>query len=284
MPLFRPALYFLSMMLCGGALLAVPEGARAQGKLDAQYMVTLAGMPIGKGRWLVDISEDRFSAAASGAAAGVLRLFASGDGMSSSQGAMVGGAPVSTGFVATVNTAKTKEEFRIRMESGDAKEVIVTPPPPPDNARVPLTDAHRRGVKDPMTASLIAVPGKGGLIGPQACPASLPVFDGRYRYDIQLAFKRVDQIIADKGYSGGTVVCGITFVPIAGYVPDKPALKYVTALRDMEVWLAPIAGTRVMVPYRVAIPTPLGPGIMQATEFVSTASPRAKAASAKPPQ
>jgi hypothetical protein len=280
MPLFRPALF--ALMLVTGMTLLAAERAQAQGKLDAQYMVTLAGVQIGKGRWLVDISEDRFTASANGAAAGLLRLFASGDGTSSSQGSMVSGAPVANGFFATVNTAKTKEEFRIRLEGGDAKEFSVTPPPPPDSARVPLTEAHRRGVKDPMTASLVAVPGKGGVLGPQACPSNLPVFDGRYRYDIQLSFKRIDQISADKGYSGGTVVCGITFVPIAGYVPDKPGLKYVTAQRDMEVWLAPIAGTRVMVPYRVWVPTPLGPGIMQATEFVSTASPRATAASARP--
>jgi len=282
MPSFRPALYSLSLALVGVTLFAASERAQAQGKLDAQYMVTLAGVQVGKGRWLVDISDDRFSASASGAAAGLLRLFASGDGTSSSQGVMVKGAPVSTGFAATVNMAKTKEEFRIKMESGDAKEVTVVPLPPPDNARVPLTEAHRRGVTDPMTASLISVPGKGAVLGPQACPANLPIFDGRYRYDIQLAFKRVDQIATEKGYVGGAVVCGITFVPIAGYVPDKPGLKYVMAQRTMEIWLAPIAGTRVVVPYRVWVPTPLGPGIMQATEFVSTAGPRATTASAKP--
>jgi Protein of unknown function (DUF3108) len=279
MPSFRPALYPLVLTLM---LLAAPVSARAQGKLDAQYLVTVAGMPIGKGRWLVDITEDRFSAAASGAAAGLLRLFASGDGTSVAQGMMVAGMPVATGFMATVNTAKTKEEFRVRMEAGEAKEFSVLPPPPPDNARVPLTDAHRRGVKDPMTASLIAVPGKGSVLGPQACPNNVSVFDGRYRFDIQLAFKRIDQIKADKGYSGATVVCGITFVPVAGHVPDKPGIKYVTSLHDMELWLAPIAGTRVVVPFRVSVPTPLGLGIMQATEFVSAASPRATTASAKP--
>jgi len=282
MPLVRPALCSFFVALTGLTLFAAPERAQAQGKLDAQYMVTLAGVQVGKGRWLVDIGEDRFSAAANGAAAGLLRLFASGDGTSSSQGTMVAGAPVSSGFLATVNTAKTKEEFRIRMEGGDAKEFSVLPPPPPDSARVPLTEAHRRGVKDPMTASLIAVPGKGAVLGPHACPANLPIFDGRYRYDIQLAYKRVDQIVTEKGYAGGAVVCGITFVPIAGYVPEKPGLKYVMAQHDMEIWLAPIAGTRVVVPYRVWVPTPLGPGIMQATEFVSTPNPRATSARAKP--
>jgi len=34
------------------------------------------------------------------------------------------------------------------------------------------------------------------------------------------------------------------------------------ALRDAEVWLAPISGTRVLVPFRVSIPTPLGLGVL----------------------
>ena len=37
----------------------------------------------------------------------------------------------------------------------------------------------------------------------------------------------------------------------------------------MELWLAPIAGTRLMVPYRVTIPTPFGLWLMQATQFIS---------------
>jgi len=41
----------------------------------------------------------------------------------------------------------------------------------------------------------------------------------------------------------------------------------------MELWLAPIAGTRVMVPFRVSVPTPIGLGVMQATQFLSVAQP-----------
>ena len=51
----------------------------------------------------------------------------------------------------------------------------------------------------------------------------------------------------------------------------------------MEVWLAPIAGTRVLVPFRVAMPTPIGLGVLQATQFVSAAlpTPRRRANGAK---
>jgi hypothetical protein len=99
------------------------------------------------------------------------------------------------------------------------------------------------------------------------------VFDGRMRYDLKLAFKRLEQVKAEKGYQGVAVVCSVHFAPIAGHIPDRAAIKYLTELRDIELWLAPIAGTHVMVPYRVSLPTPLGVGVMQATQFVSVPQP-----------
>jgi len=275
---FRPVIPAIAIM----AMLAGGDAAQAQGKLEAQYMVTLAGIPVGKGRWTIEIADDRFTATASGATAGLLRVFAPGEGNSSAQGVMVGGTPVSTIFSAIITADKTTEEFRMTVEGGNVKDLSVVPSPPPNSERVPLTEAHRRGVNDPMTASLIRVPGNINLMGPEACQRTLSVFDGRMRYDLQLSYKRVDQIRADKGYAGSAVVCAVNFMPIAGHNPNRAAIKYLINLRETELWLAPIAGTRVVVPYRVSIPTPIGLGIMQATEFVAVAQPaRTTSASAK---
>ena len=54
--------------LCAGILLLlVPQhGALAQGRLDARYEATLAGIPVGKGAWTIDTSDEPFSAAAPG--------------------------------------------------------------------------------------------------------------------------------------------------------------------------------------------------------------------------
>jgi hypothetical protein len=73
------------------------------------------------------------------------------------------------------------------------------------------------------------------------------------------------------------VVCAVYFTPIAGHVPDRPGIKYAAAQRDMEVWLAPIAGTRVLAPYKVMVPTPVGMAALEATQFVSTAVVRTTA-------
>ena len=45
-------------------------------------------------------------------------------------------------------------------------------------------------------------------------------------------------------------------------MPTRPAIKYLVEQRDMEIWLAPIGTTRVLVPFRVSIPTPIGQGVM----------------------
>jgi len=69
------------------------------------------------------------------------------------------------------------------------------------------------------------------------------------------------------------VVCAIYFTPVAGYIPDRPVIKYLAAERNIEIAFVPIAGTRVLVPFRLTIPTPFGLAMLEATHFVTTASP-----------
>ena len=257
------------------------DPALAQGRLDARYAVTLAGMPVGKGAWVIDIAENQFTAAASGATAGLLRVFASGQGSGASRGFIVSGNPVPASFAASITSDKKTEEIRMTLGSGDVKDFAVSPEVPADPERVPVTDAHFHGVSDPMTGSLIRVPGTGNPLTPQACARTTPIFDGRMRYNLQFAYKRMEQVKADKGYEGPVVVCAVYFTPIAGFIPHRTSVKYLAAQRDMEVWLAPVANTRVLVPYRISIPTPVGVGVMQATQFVSVSQPRAAAAGPK---
>ena len=259
------------------ALAAAPQ-AEAQGRLDARYAVTLSGIPIGKGAWVIDIADNQYTAAASGATAGLLRVFASGQGTSASRGFMVAGTPVPASFAASITTGKKTEEIRMTLGSGDVKEFAIAPEPPHDPERVPVTEAHRRGVSDPMTASLVRVPGNGNPLGPQACRRAVSVFDGRIRYNLRFAYKRMEQVKAEKGYEGPAVVCSVYFEPVAGYIPSRTAIKYLADQREMEAWLAPVAGTRVLVPFRISIPSPVGLGVMQATQFVSLPQPRAAAA------
>jgi len=253
--------------------------ARAQGKLDAAYVVTLGGVAIGKGFWSIEVQDDQFTATASGATSGLLRVFASGQGNSAAHGSISGGQPVASTYASSIVADNRSDQVRISFSGGVVKEYQADPPTIPSPDRVPLTEASRKGVLDPMTASLIRVSGNGDTFVPEACQRTLPVFDGRMRYDLQLAFKHLDKVKSERGYQGTVVVCSVFFSPIAGHVPERSTIKYLVAQRDMELWLAPIAGTRLMVPYRASVPTPIGLGVLQASQFVSIPRPPVPTAS-----
>jgi hypothetical protein len=252
------------------ALAAMPAAVRAQGKLEARYSMTLAGFPIGKGSWVIDITDSHYMAAANGGTSGLLRVFASGKGNSAAHGTMVAGHPVSSVYTSDIVTSKKSDEVRLTVTNGVVKDTMVEPPVDSDPERVPITDEHRKGILDPMTASLLRSPGTGNPLSQEACNNRMvSVFDGRMRYDLQLVFKRMEHVKADKGYDGPVLVCAVYFTPIAGFIPSRAAIHYVTKQRDIEVWLAPIAGTRVLVPFRIQGPTPIGRVVLEATEFVS---------------
>jgi hypothetical protein len=258
------------------ALLAAASAgdpASAQGRLDARYHVSLGGVAFGRGTWHINVSDNQFNATVSGTTSGVLRWFTTGQGASASRGSVTGGQLHASSYSSSISTDKKYDEVRMLLNAGTVREFIAEPPNTPHPERVPLLDQHRRGVLDPMTAAIMRVPGSGDTFVPAACNRKLQIFDGRMRYDLQLAYKRLDRVKSQKGYQGTVVVCAVYFSPVAGHVPSRPVIQYLIDLRDTEIWLAPIAGTRLMVPYRISVSTPLGHGIVQATEFMTIAQP-----------
>lgn len=243
------------------------------GKLEAKYEASLAGIAVGKGQWAIDINDDQYSATASGGTAGLLKAFAGGSGSGQSTGRVVAGSLVPSNYQAVTTSAKKSETIKMLITPGYVKEYSIEPEPPLDPEKIPITDAHRRNVIDPMTGSLLRVAGSGELMTPDSCRTGTSIFDGRMRYDLKLDYKRMENVKAEKGYHGPAIVCAVYFTPIAGYVPDRAAIKYLAAQRNIEVTLVPIAGTRVLVPYRMTVPTPLGVAMLEATEFVTTAAP-----------
>jgi hypothetical protein len=252
--------------------------AMAQGRLEAEYVATLAGIPIGHGNWIIDIANDHYTAAASGATTGLVKFFTGAHGTGAARGSVAGGQPVPASYGATIMYDRRTDDVRLTLTGGNVTEYAVEPPLPPVAERIPITEADRHGVFDPMTSMLNRVAGNGDPVSPDACHRRVPVFDGRVRYDLRSEFKRIETVKAERGYEGPAVVCAVYFTPISGYVPDRPAIKYLVALRDAEVWLVPISGTRVLVPFRFSMPTPLGTGLLQATSFITVAQPSHSAA------
>ena len=262
------------MSLCAGALLLLaPQAALAQGRLDAHYEASLSGIPVGKGSWTIEIGDDSFSASAQGGTAGLMKAFSGGTGTGASQGRVVNGTLVPNSYVGTTTTSKKSETIRLSLANGNIKEFSIEPVPPVDPDRIVVTDAHRKNVYDPMTGALLRVPGNGEVLSPDSCRTGAGIFDGRMRYDLKLDFRRMEMVRAERGYHGPALVCSIYFTPVAGYIPDRPVIKYLATQRNIEIAFVPIAGTRVLVPFRMTIPTPFGQAMLEATSFVTSATP-----------
>jgi hypothetical protein len=166
----------------------------------------------------------------------------------------------------TAETDKRPDEVRIAMAGGRVREFSAEPPVKPAPDRVPLTEAHRKGVLDPMSATLAIVPGNGDVVSPAVCDRVVPVFDGRYRFEVSLSFDRIEEV-STKGYSGPALVCNASYKPIAGHRASRNPKRYAAPNDEIRIWLVPIAGTRALVPYRVTIGTVFGTLRVQAVVF-----------------
>jgi hypothetical protein len=255
-------------IVTAAALFWLPCGlAHAQSTLTAHYKLSLAGIGIGQGDWSVEIDKDRYSAKSSGQFIGIWRVLLGPDISAATHGTASQGHLAPTSYVANFSSDDDIEDVRMTFRDGIVSEVEAKPPIPASPDRVPITAADLRGAIDPMTAGLIAVTGTGDVLAPAACQHTLPIFDGTHRFDIALTFKRMDKINAENGYQGPVVVCGMSYRPVAGYNTDAFRVNYIKKTREMEMWLAPIAGTRFLAMSRILIPTMLGTAVLAATQF-----------------
>ena len=279
-----PRISYLSLRTyAAGSMLAIlaaaaPGMAQAQGKFEANYTISLARIPIGSVTATAEFADAQYTMSMSGRASGVMRVLASGDGSLTTRGVLRDGRPAPTEFVARTTTDDDTLDVKLAIEGGNVTQLSASEPKP-DASRVQVTDAHRRGIVDPLTALLIPAGADGDGLSDAACQRTLAVFDGRRRFDLKLAFKRMDKVKAERGYAGPVVVCAVTFLPVAGHRTSSTMIKYLTEGRDIEMALAPVAGTRLLAPFRIAIANMLGNLVVQATRFetVAPSSVRANA-------
>jgi hypothetical protein len=252
------------------ALLCLPGGsAHAQSTLTARYKLALAGIEIGAGDWSVDIDKDRYAAKSSGQLFGMWRVLLGPDISATTRGTFSQGRLAPTSYAANFSSDDTTEDVRMTLRDGVVSEVEAKPPIPASPDRVPIAAADLRGAIDPLTAGLITMPGTGDVLAPAACQRTLPIFDGTHRFDMALSFKRLDKVKAETGYQGPSIVCGMSYRPVAGYDTGAFRVSYLKKARDMDMWFAPIAGTRVLAMFRISMPTMLGIAVLGATRFES---------------
>lgn len=261
----KPALTpSLSGLALAAALLtgAFPAGAAS---LDAAYDVSLLGMTFGKASLSGDIEGSRYKLDVQAKLTGLVGGFTGGRGSGAATGNLNAGKLSPATFA--ISSASTSESRTVRMalERNAVQAVEIEPPIDAKPDRVPISDAHRRNVMDPISAFLMPVEG-GRNSGAAACNRTLPIFDGAARYDIKLSYAGTREVTLD-GYSGPVSVCQARYVPISGHRALRPSTKFMAENKEISTWLAPIAGTTMMLPVRISVKTMIGTAVIEASRF-----------------
>jgi len=137
-------------------------------------------------------------------------------------------------------------------------------PPNTDKNRETVSDEQKQGALDPVTALLQML---AHVAVNQDCNVSVPVFDGKRRFDLNGEDKGVETVDEkDYGvYSGAARLCAVDFNMIAGEWKDREKNKFWEKEngekgRDaFHIWLASLAPNVPELPVRLESESAWGP-------------------------
>ncbi|SDA16456.1 Protein of unknown function [Methylobacterium sp. UNC378MF] len=275
-PVTKHAAGRLAVSLLAVAALAAPTDAAARASrskraaaaaatVAVDYGINLAGLPIGTARLAGSFDRDRYLMDVSAVLTGLVGAITGGKGSARASGSFTA-APQPGAFAIATQTASSGIAVRMALAHGNVVQAEVTPPLVDMQDRVPVTPANKRGIIDPVSALLMPTRGRGEPLDPENCNRTLPVFDGATRFNVVLSYAET-RPVQKPGYAGPVLVCTARYQAVAGHRPDRPGVKFMEENREMSVWLAPVEGTRVLIPLRISVLTTIGTNIIEATRW-----------------
>lgn len=140
---------------------------------------------------------------------------------------------------------------------------VAIEPKSEETDRVPVPPALIRGAMDATTGLIQAL---GAMPPGGACGGTIPVYDGRRRFDVRLAPEGTKNLPPNRysNFAGPASVCRLTFRNVAGgRTPERTAFwRRVDAEGNAGfptlVYLAPVAPGGEMMPVRVEVDSPFG--------------------------
>lgn len=231
--------------------------------LRVDYAITLAGLSVGNAGLDGTFDDSRYDMKLTGKMTGLVgALSGNSTGGAAARGTVASNRVVSNGFSANARSGSNERTVMLGVAGGNVTSISIVPPFERNYPFVPVGDGDRRNVTDPLSG-LVGVMSDGKLDNPANCNRTIPVFDGTQRFNIQLSYGGT-RLVRKPGFTSNVVVCNIRYTPVAGHRTDRPSVQFMKDNRDMSVWLAPIEGTKLLLPYRISVQTQLGLSVVEA--------------------
>jgi hypothetical protein len=246
------------------------EESQAKARIEATYRVDWAGMNLGEFTVNATVKDSAYAMQAKGKFSVLAGLAYRASGVTTSTGKLTSLGPKPSLFTLDYEGGDKKERRLMRFKGGTIKATITPPKPHNPRNRVPVTKKQLEEALDPLTATFLYARYNGPRGDLKVCHQTVPVYDGRQRFDIVLTPKRTDRLDASKGpagLSGPIAVCQVKYKPLGGYKTDHPGVKFMSETDDIEVSLVPLPRTPLYVPYQILVPTAWGQGSVTLSEI-----------------
>ena len=230
--------------------------------LQVDYAIALGGFDFGRAGVEAKIGNGVYELDALIKTEGIAEQFFETTFALESQGSFSGNRVKPARFISTYQDADSSRRVELTYPNRGAP-VMAAEPAYGDGfgPHVQLNDILM--TQDPISALLL--PTMSATASP--CDRSLPLFDGRRRYDLQLREDGMTEMNGgENAYSGPAMRCTVGMLPVAGY-ERKTLIKLLAREDSIRVWLAPLEGGDVWIPVRMTLRTPFGGAVMRATRF-----------------
>lgn len=185
------------------------------------------------------------------ATAGLGAVFASVANRSLTEGRKSGDRPEPVKFESETDRNGAVQRLHVDYRPGGTPSGSATPPQEPVT---PVSYAELAGTVDSLTAYLLLERqlGRGG-----DCALTVPVFDGRHRYDLRFADAGHHNLLpaAGQNFKGEAQACHMTRDEIGGFYVDK---SHQEGARSGTIWYAPLMPGDLAVPVRMQMQTEIG--------------------------
>ena len=264
----RPATLLAAFWL---AFFPVPLSAADGIKLEATYSIVVSGITVGHAQAVATFTPDGYTASIDGSTSGIARLVSDATAKLAGSGRIVADRLLPASYILDTSENGDASHVSMALRGGAITNLTAVPPLKPKPDRIPVTSNHKRNILDPLSAFLVRRSG-GGPPTPDICNRTIKVFDGWQRYDIALSYKATRKVAGrGEGFTGEVFVCTARYVPVAGHRTKQ--VQSLTENKRMEVWLAPLSDSPMMVPYKIIIGTGAGDLGVTATRFKVSGAP-----------
>ena len=186
------------------------------------------------------------------ATAGIGALFSNMANRSVTRGREVADTPKPELFDSETDRGGVAQHLRVDYRPDGTPNGTATPPP--QEPVTPVSLNQLAGTVDNLTAYLLLERqvGRGGN-----CDLTIPVYDGRHRYDLQFsdAGRHILSPAEGQKFNGPAQVCNMNRIKIAGFFVDK---NHEEGTSSGTIWYAHLMPGDLAVPVRMSMETEIG--------------------------